>query len=151
MIEILRKLINLGFKISVIGGGTFNHINYQIYPVKDMIEYIFTENGTIIHDRNKCIKALSLKDELNDIQTNLLINKILKLLSSIELPFKRGTFIEYRNGLINIAPIGRNCTLEERSLFVEFNNKNNVLKQLKNDIENFIEANKMDLSVTFGR
>lgn len=28
----------------------------------------------------------------------------------IELPLKRGTFIEYRNGMVNISPIGRNCS-----------------------------------------
>ena len=32
----------------------------------------------------------------------------------------RGTFIEFRDGLINLCPIGRNCTQEERMEFFEF-------------------------------
>ena len=32
----------------------------------------------------------------------------------------RGTFIEFRNGLINVCPVGRNCTQEERMEFFEF-------------------------------
>lgn len=31
----------------------------------------------------------------------------------------RGTFIEFRNGMLNISPIGRSCTLEERIEFSE--------------------------------
>lgn len=31
----------------------------------------------------------------------------------------RGTFIEFRNGMLNISPIGRNCTKEERLEFSE--------------------------------
>ena len=41
---------------------------------------------------------------------NRLISFILKYLSTIELPQKRGTFIEFRNGMLNVSPIGRNCS-----------------------------------------
>ena len=29
--------------------------------------------------------------------------------ADIDIPIKRGTFIEFRNGMINVSPIGRNC------------------------------------------
>ena len=32
----------------------------------------------------------------------------------------RGTFIEFRNGMINVSPIGRNCSKSERDAFEEF-------------------------------
>lgn len=32
----------------------------------------------------------------------------------------RGTFIEFRNGMLNVSPIGRNCTQEERIAFFEY-------------------------------
>lgn len=35
-----------------------------------------------------------------------------------------GTFIEFRNGMLNISPIGRSCTLEER---IEFSELDKVL------------------------
>uniref|UniRef100_A0A803VKC3 Phosphomannomutase n=1 Tax=Ficedula albicollis TaxID=59894 RepID=A0A803VKC3_FICAL len=37
----------------------------------------------------------------------------------LKLPKKRGTFIEFRNGMLNISPIGRSCTPEERIEFSE--------------------------------
>lgn len=45
------------------------------------------------------------------------INFCLKYLSEVELPCKRGTFIEYRTGMLNVSPIGRNCSQEERDAF----------------------------------
>lgn len=32
----------------------------------------------------------------------------------------RGTFIEFRTGMINICPIGRNCSHQERLEFYEY-------------------------------
>ena len=32
----------------------------------------------------------------------------------------RGTFIEFRAGMINISPIGRNCNKQERNDYEEF-------------------------------
>lgn len=32
----------------------------------------------------------------------------------------RGTFIEFRSGLINVSPIGRNCSQEERKAFHKY-------------------------------
>lgn len=33
---------------------------------------------------------------------------------------KRGTFIEFRNGMLNVCPIGRNCSQAERDEFEQF-------------------------------
>ncbi|XP_059809678.1 phosphomannomutase 1-like isoform X2 [Hypanus sabinus] len=46
-----------------------------------------------------------------------LINFCLSYMSDIRLPRKRGTFIEFRNGMLNICPIGRSCSLAERLEF----------------------------------
>lgn len=31
--------------------------------------------------------------------------------------YHRGTFIEFRTGMLNISPVGRNCSQEERDAF----------------------------------
>jgi phosphomannomutase len=33
---------------------------------------------------------------------------------------RSGTFIEFRNGMINVSPIGRNCSRNERNAFEAF-------------------------------
>ena len=52
--------------------------------------------------------------------------------------FYRGTFIEYRNGMMNISPVGRNCSREERNAFEEFDKKTDTRKK-------FVEALKKEM------
>ena len=49
-----------------------------------------------------------------------LTNTIFKLMADIRLPVKRGTFIEFRKGMINCSPIGRACSQSERDAFEQF-------------------------------
>ena len=65
------------------------------------------------------------------------INFCLRYMSDLKLPFKRGTFIEFRTGILNISPVGRNCTTEERNQFYEYDAENQVR-------EKFIQALKKE-------
>ena len=60
-------------------------------------------------------------------------NFCLHYLATIDIPVKRGTFIEYRTGLINISPIGRNCSQSERDDFEKYDHQHLIRKT-------FIEA-----------
>lgn len=42
---------------------------------------------------------------------------MLKFIANTDLPRKRGTFIEFRNGMVNISPVGRSASIEERDEF----------------------------------
>jgi phosphomannomutase len=68
-----------------------------------------------------------LKTHLGEDNLKRLINFTLRYIADLDIPIKRydfyfdvfiffyrGTFIEFRNGMINISPIGRNCSKEER-------------------------------------
>lgn len=74
-----------------------------------------------------------------------LINFCLKYISELHLPFKRGTFIEFRTGMINVSPVGRNCTKEERIQFYEYDMEHQIRQK-------FIQALKKefpDLALTY--
>jgi len=74
-----------------------------------------------------------------------LINFILRYISELKLPFKRGTFVEFRTGMMNVTPVGRNCTKKERKQFHEYDNENHIR-------EKFIQALKKefpDLALTY--
>lgn len=45
-------------------------------------------------------------------------------------PSQRGTFIEFRNGMLNVSPIGRNCSQEERDEFEQYDKIHNVRKTM---------------------
>jgi phosphomannomutase len=38
----------------------------------------------------------------------------------------RGTFVEFRNGMINVSPVGRNCSQQEREDFNEYDNVHKI-------------------------
>lgn len=62
-----------------------------------------------------------------------LINFVLAYIAKLDLPMKRGTFVELRTGLLNVSPIGRNCTHAERIEYEKF--------ELAHDIrKNFVAA-----------
>lgn len=64
-----------------------------------------------------------------------MINYLLAELSRIEVPVKRGNFIDFRKGMINVSPVGRSCSLQERLEFDKFNRENGVLIGLKSRLE----------------
>merc|ERR1712216_98640 len=58
------------------------------------------------------------------------INWVLHYIADLDIPIKRGTFIEFRNGMMNMSPIGRNCSREERNEFEKFDLANDIRKTM---------------------
>ena len=56
-------------------------------------------------------------------------------MAELELPAKRGTFVEFRTGLINVCPVGRSCSYDERLEFAKFDKENNVRLKFKEALE----------------
>ena len=80
---------------------------------------------------------MSIKDKLGEDKLKRFINFCLRYIADLDIPIKRGTFIEYRTGMINVSPIGRNCSREERDEFEEYDKTANVRKT-------FVEALKKE-------
>lgn len=74
------------------------------------MDFVFSENGLYSLKEGKHFHTQSLSKYIGEDKLQKFINFTLSQLCQIELPLKRGTFIEYRNGMINISPIGRNCS-----------------------------------------
>lgn len=51
-------------------------------------------------------------------------------MSELSIPIKRGTFVELRNAMVNICPIGRSCTYEERLSFVAEDEKHGIRNKM---------------------
>lgn len=65
----------------------------------------------------KPLSSNSFIQWLGEEKYQKLVNFTLKYIADLKLPKKRGTFIEFRNGMVNISPIGRNASVEERNEF----------------------------------
>jgi len=140
MIEALEKIKEKGYNLSVVGGSDYNKIYKQLKSVIEVFDYICSENGLVIHDKNKQnICSMSMKEKLGEKRFNILIKEIRDKLEKISLPIKRDNFIEIRKACINVAPIGRSCSYEERVQFFEYDKIHKIREKLINDLSEILE------------
>ena len=113
----LRKVCLVG----IVSGSDLSKINEQIgQSAFEIADYVFSENGVQGFKNGKEIMSMSIALELGEPQLKQLVNWVLRYIADLDIPIKRGTFIEYRKGMLNFSPIGRNCSLEERLAFNEY-------------------------------
>ena len=93
-------------------------------------DYLFSENGLVAHKAGKLLATQSLKAFLGEDKLKQFINFTLKEIAEIDIPVKRGTFIEFRNGMLNVSPVGRNCSQEERDAFEQYDKEHGIRKDL---------------------
>lgn len=85
--------------------------------VKSLFDFCFPENGLVAFRLGETLASTSFIQWLGEDKYQDLVNFTLRYLSGVKLPKKRGTFIEFRNGMINISPVGRNASGDERDEF----------------------------------
>ena len=121
--------------LAVVGGSDFVKAKEQLgIEFINSIDYCFSENGLVAFNHGKLIEKYSIKDYLGEEKLNKLLNFCLYYLSTIDIPIKRGTFIEYRNAMINISPIGRNCSQEERDAYEILDKKLGIRQKFIDEI-----------------
>lgn len=142
MLDFLRKLsqkVNLG----LVGGSDYAKALEQLDGTENtkLFELIFSENGLVARRRGQIIAEENIGNSLSEQLVQKFINYCLRYMSMLELPFKRGTFIEYRSGLINICPVGRSCSQSERKLFAKFDAEHKIREKFVADLrEKFAES-----------
>eukprot|EP00892_Ulva_mutabilis_P002216 jgi/Ulvmu1/11996/UM083_0006.1 len=138
----LRKVLTIG----IVGGSDLSKIKEQLGDnVLDFADYTFSENGLMAHKGTEQVAVQSIKRFLGEDQLKRFINFVLKYIAELDIPVKRGTFIEFRNGMLNVSPIGRNCSQEERDAFEQFDHEACVRKTMVNALK----AEFADLGLTY--
>eukprot|EP01103_Thecamoeba_quadrilineata_P003881 TRINITY_DN13617_c0_g1_i1.p1 TRINITY_DN13617_c0_g1~~TRINITY_DN13617_c0_g1_i1.p1 ORF type:complete len:268 (+),score=57.23 TRINITY_DN13617_c0_g1_i1:61-804(+) len=119
------------YYIGVVGGSEFDKQKEQLgNDVLEQVDYSFSENGLVAYKEGKLFHKMSIKDYLGEDKIKELVNFLLHYLADLDIPKKRGTFIEFRTGMINVCPIGRNCNQEERIEFFEYDKQHGIRKKL---------------------
>ncbi|KAH0890036.1 hypothetical protein HID58_052465 [Brassica napus] len=135
----LRKVVTVG----VVGGSDLSKISEQLgKTVTTDYDYCFSENGLAAHKDGEPIGIQSLKLYLGEDKLKELINFTLHYIADLDIPIKRGTFIEFRNGMLNVSPIGRNCSQEERDEFERYDKVQNIRPKMVAELrERFAHLN----------
>lgn len=148
--ELLDFMQNLkGYvTVGIVGGSDLVKIEEQLGSnARNEYEYLFSENGLVAHKGGELLATQSLKKFLGEENLKRLINFVLKYVSELDIPVKRGTFIEFRNGMLNVSPIGRNCSQEERDEFERYDEEAGVRKAFVEVLEKEFEDLKLKFSV----
>mmetsp|Transcript_25720 Transcript_25720/g.56034 ORF Transcript_25720/g.56034 Transcript_25720/m.56034 type:complete len:245 (-) Transcript_25720:604-1338(-) len=122
----LRKHV----KVGIVGGSDLHKIAEQLGDgLLNQYDYVFAENGLVAYKDGKLLAKQSLKAFLGEEKLKEFINFVLHYIADLDIPIKRGTFIEFRNGMLNVSPIGRNCSQEERDEFEKYDHQANIRKK----------------------
>ncbi|EJD07509.1 eukaryotic phosphomannomutase [Fomitiporia mediterranea MF3/22] len=126
MISILREL-RKHYAIGFVGGSNLVKIQEQLgvtgNNVYDDFDFAFAENGLVAYRMGKKLESQSFIKFIGEEKYKTLVSFILHYIADLDIPIKRGTFVEFRNGMVNVSPIGRNATIEERGEFEAYDNK----------------------------
>lgn len=126
LLERLKQKVIIGY----VGGSDLSKQLEQLgSDCVQFFDYAFSENGLTAYRLGQPLRSMNLKDHLGEMKLKRLINFMLHYMADLDIPKKRGTFIEFRNGMLNVSPIGRNCTQEERDEFEAYDLREGVRKQ----------------------
>ncbi|GAP92055.1 putative eukaryotic phosphomannomutase [Rosellinia necatrix] len=124
--EMLATLAALRQKVAIgyVGGSDLSKQQEQLgsadRPVTSMFDFSFSENGLTAWKLGQSLPSSSFIGWIGEDRYKELVAFILHYVADLDIPVKRGTFVEFRNGMINVSPIGRNASLEERLAFEKY-------------------------------
>lgn len=113
----------------------YDTLSDKLTAVTNKVDYAFGENGLVAYKLGKELRSNSFIQHVGEDEYKKIVNWTLRYLSEVDIPIKRwvgsrpcaqswltgrGTFIEFRRGMINISPIGRNASTEERNEFEKY-------------------------------
>lgn len=120
IIEFLKELRSKVI-IGMVGGSDLKKQKEQLGDdVLSMFDYTFSENGLVAYKGHDLLAEASITKHLGEERLQAFINFVLRYVADLDIPVKRGTFIEFRKGMLNVSPIGRNCSQKERCEFEEY-------------------------------
>ncbi|XP_030375151.1 probable phosphomannomutase [Scaptodrosophila lebanonensis] len=118
--------------VGIVGGSDLEKMFEQLNGkrILNEFDFIFPENGLVQIEKGKEVGKQNIIKHLGEPTLQRFINFVLRYLSELDVPIKRGTFIEFRNGMMNVCPIGRQCTREERNMFAAYDIEHKVREKM---------------------
>ncbi|KPA80138.1 phosphomannomutase putative (PMM) [Leptomonas pyrrhocoris] len=136
MKQALKKVHAAGYTLGVVGGSDFAKQKEQLgESILDDFDYVFSENGLLSFHKGKEFHRNSLLKFLGNDKVMAFVKRCLVLIAALDIPVQRGTFVEFRNGMFNISPIGRNCLQEERDDFEQYDKQHHIREKLIEDLK----------------
>jgi len=113
--------------------------------IVQMFPWNFSQNGLVAYKDGDLLETQTIGKHLGEDNVKRLVNWVMKYLADTDLPIKRGTFVEFRSGMFNISPIGRNCSREERNDYEKYD----LEHKIRENMVTAMRAEFADLNLSF--
>jgi phosphomannomutase len=144
MLSDLRQKVAVGY----VGGSDFAKQQEQLgtasLSVTTRFDFCFPENGLTAYKLGSLLPSQSFINWIGEDRYKELVKFILHYIADLDIPIKRGTFIEFRNGMINVSPIGRNASTEERNEYQKYD----LEHKIRETFVNVLREKFSDISLT---
>lgn len=148
MLDFMKEL-SKKVTVGIVGGSDLPKQKEQLGDnIVELFPYNFSQNGLVAYKDGKLLEIQTISKHLGEDNVKRLVNWVMKYLCEIDIPVKRGTFIEFRSGMFNISPIGRNCSREERNDYEKYDLEHNIRKNMVEAIKK--EFADLDLTYSIG-
>jgi phosphomannomutase len=143
MLDFLTRKLSNEVVVGIVGGSDLPKQEEQLgNGIVNVFPYNFSQNGLVAYKNGQLLEEQNISKFLGEDNIKRIVNWTLRYLSDLDIPVKRGTFIEFRSGMLNISPIGRNCTREERNDYEIFDLANGIRDKMVSAMRNeFAELN----------
>ena len=132
--------------IGVVGGSDMAKGKEQLGDdILQRFDYYFPQNGLQAYRGGEQIHNQSLVEFLGEERLQRVINCALRYMAGLILPKKRGNFVECRSGMLNLCPVGRSCSQEERKEFAAYDQTH----QVRSKMVAHLQAELADLNLRF--
>ncbi|KAF2435011.1 eukaryotic phosphomannomutase [Tothia fuscella] len=143
LLSTIRQRVAIGY----VGGSDLSKQQEQLgtpsIPVQSLFDYCFPENGLTAFRMGVPLESANFISWLGEEKYKKFVRFCLRYIADLadEIPIVRGTFIEFRNGMVNVSPVGRNASTEERKEFTKFDDEHHVrekfVKALREEFPDF--------------
>eukprot|EP01098_Paradermamoeba_levis_P007657 TRINITY_DN3186_c0_g1_i1.p1 TRINITY_DN3186_c0_g1~~TRINITY_DN3186_c0_g1_i1.p1 ORF type:complete len:249 (-),score=67.75 TRINITY_DN3186_c0_g1_i1:118-864(-) len=147
MKEFLKK-VRAKMPVAIIGGSPMFRIYEKLgQDVLENFDFVFAENGLVTYKDGKLFESKSIIQVVGNERLNKLINWCLDYLSKLDLPLKRGNFVDFRTALVNVSPAGRHLLPDDRKIWVEYDEKHGIRKKMVAELKQFIDGWGLDIVI----
>jgi phosphomannomutase len=170
MLETLERLkeSDPDIHVGIVSGGTYEKLMTQICSKSmlpdgricsksicpsgpsarhNLADYVFSENGTVTYVRGHLVHRGNIIDVMGEQLLQAIINYVLRYIAQAELPYKRGSFVRFRNGMLYITPIGGDCNAKERAAFAKYDEIHEVRRKMIRDLLQEFGRDKIDVKM----
>ena len=149
MIKLVLENLKAKANIGIVSGSDLSKTSEQLGDnIINEYDYVFSENGTVAYHNGQLIARESIAKFLGEQKVGEFTSFCQVYMGKLELPIKRGNFIEHRNGLINLCPPGRTVSQQHRDEFGELDKEKHIRKDFVKALKEHFKGEK-DLGLNY--